>query len=669
MDDTTARHTDAPPAGTGGEDGTLSLARSVRGRYDRLSPLQGGGMVTGMERLQSMAEGGASLSMEIIGRWNNRDVPAVHGQLPFRAGIRRAAIRDGNAPGLRAADSEQSPPPLPAALAVVGTGSVSGRSAADQKASIAAGLQPRLSGSIGQALAGSPGAKAMNERLSRSAMPYAAASPAMAERQAEQTGAATGRHVVTGLPISTGRPAATDQPGAGTGAVPAPARNSAAASPSVQRAEAPMNAEAGAPATERLSTVREQDHGSQANKIARIPATERLSTAREQEASPTLPGPMGHSASLLLSPAARPAGARREVQLVRLTDTASRSIGNRGTEQAGESGEPSRLPQGSAATAGAAPSGKSPGIGASESRTVSGHDTPLPLSRAQETSTATVSAPHGPVPLASSAAPGPAAAGETAAPISARSFAKGQPYLLRRLPSAGSAGSAGTGSSQGVGSTTPGRHAEMRAAPVAVQRKTDGAATLSLPHRATIFPLPLQRDAVSAAPAEAEYPVPAASPAQAVAPSSRDRAVASVAGVLPLSARQERLNRTTGGSALVENGSGAAALAAAPRTPATLPLARMPGAVFRQISGSPQEMAGVSAGSSAPLQRSAEQETTSATGPATAPSVPAPAAPPPAASEPLLGGNPGGVDLERLADRVYAIIEQRLIIEKERRGL
>ncbi|MSM38812.1 MAG: hypothetical protein GJT30_04215 [Geobacter sp.] len=645
MDDTTARHTDAPPAGTGGEDGTLSLARSVRGRYDRLSPLQGGGMVTGMERLQNMAEDGASLSREIIGRWSNRDAPAVHGPLPFRSGIRRAAIRDGDAPGLLAADREQSPPPLPAALAVVGNGSVSGRIATDRGVSTSARLQPRLSGSIGQTLAGSPGAKAMNERLSRAAMPYAAGSPAMAERPAEQAGAATGRHVGTGLPISIGRPATTDQPGAWSGAVPLPAGMGEVSHPSVQRVEASMKAEAG----------------------ARV--TEQLSTAREQAVSPPLPGPMGHATALLLSPAARPAGARREVQLVRLSDTASRKSGNRETEQSGESGEHSRVTRGSDAPAGAAPSGKIPGIGASGSRAVSGHDTPLPFSRAQETSTATDSVQQSPVSLESSAAPGSAAAAvETAAPFSARSFAKGQPYLLRRLPSAGSAGSAGTGSSQGIGSTTPGRHAEMRAAPAAVQRKTDGAATSSLSHRSTLSPLPLQRDAVSAAPAEAEQPVLAASPAQAAVPSSRDRAVASVAGVLPLSARQERLNRTIGGSALVENGSGAAALAAAPRTPATLPLARMPGAVFRQISGFPQAMDGARAGNSAPLQRSAEQETTSATGPAAGQGAPTPAAVP-APALPLPGGNPEGIDLERLADRVYAIIEQRLIIEKERRGL
>ena len=95
----------------------------------------------------------------------------------------------------------------------------------------------------------------------------------------------------------------------------------------------------------------------------------------------------------------------------------------------------------------------------------------------------------------------------------------------------------------------------------------------------------------------------------------------------------------------------------------------MPGAVFRQASGFPQAEAGARTGSSFSLQRSAEQEATSATGPA-APGAPTPAATPvPAAAAPLLDGNPGGIDLERLADRVYAIIEQRLIIEKERRGL
>jgi len=96
----------------------------------------------------------------------------------------------------------------------------------------------------------------------------------------------------------------------------------------------------------------------------------------------------------------------------------------------------------------------------------------------------------------------------------------------------------------------------------------------------------------------------------------------------------------------------------------------MPGAVFRQASGFPKAEAVARAGSSFSLQRSAEQESTSATGPAAAPGVPTPAATPaPAAAAPLLDGNPGGIDLERLADRVYAIIEQRLIIEKERRGL
>jgi hypothetical protein len=35
----------------------------------------------------------------------------------------------------------------------------------------------------------------------------------------------------------------------------------------------------------------------------------------------------------------------------------------------------------------------------------------------------------------------------------------------------------------------------------------------------------------------------------------------------------------------------------------------------------------------------------------------------------LPGNAAEGPDLERLADRVYAVIEQRLTIEKERRGL
>jgi len=670
MDDTTTRHTDAPPTDTGGEDGTLSLARSVRGRYDRLSPLQGGGMVTGMERLQSMAEGGAALSMEIIGRWSSRDAPAVHGQLPFRAGIRRAAIRDGETPGVQAADQEQLPSPLQASPAEAGNGSLFGRSAAERGASTPARLQPRLSGSAGQALAGTPGAKAMNERLARSAMPYAAGSQAMAERPSEQTGAASG------LPISTGRPAAIHQPGVGTGAVPVPARNSGASCPSVQRAAAPMKAEAGGPATEQLSP------------------------AREQAVSLPLPGQPGTAPALSLSPAARPGGARREVQLVRLPDTADRKSGNRATEQAGESGhpiQPDRMPRGSALPASAPPSGAGRGNGATVPRTVSGHDTPLPLSRAQETSTATVSAPQRTVPIALSAAPEPAApiapnpasasaapepaaakaaptpaaAGEAAASISARSFSKGQPYLLRRLPSADSADNAERGSSRGFAVATPGRRAVTQAAPAAVQRKTAEAATSLLSHRATVSPLPLQRDAASAAPAEAEHPVLAGSPAHAVAPSSLDRLGTPVAAVLPLPARRERLNRTMGVSDLVENGSGAAALAAASRTPATLPLARgtMPGAVFRQASGFPQAEAGARAGSSFSLQRSAEQEATSATGPA-APGAPTPAATPaPAAAAPLVDGNPGGIDLERLADRVYAIIEQRLIIEKERRGL
>lgn len=660
MDDTTTRHTDAPMTGTGGEDGTLSLARSVRGRYDSLSPQRGGGMVMGMERLQSMAEGGASLSMEIIGRWSSRDAPAVHGPLPFRAGIRRAAIPDGEAPGLRAADSEQSPLSLQGSSIAVGTGSVFGRSAADRGGSATARLQPRLSGSVGQALAGSPGAKAVHERLSRSAMPYAATSSAMAERPSEQTGPATGR------PIATGRSAATHQPGAVTGAVPAQVqvRNSGASRPLVQRAEAPMKAEAGEPAPDQVST------------------------AGGQTVSLPLPGQPGTVAALPSFPVARPAGARRQVHLVRLSDTADPKSGNRATERAGEAGasiQPHRMPRGSIFPAGAAPSGAGWDNGATVSRTVSGHDTPMPLSRAQETSTASVSAQGG-VPLALSAVPeaaaasavpnpaatplvsNPAAVDATATPVTARSFAKGQPYLLRRLPSADNAGSAVTAGSRESASTASGRHAEMRAAPAAVQRKTDGAATLPLSHWATVSPL--QRDVVSAAPAEAGHPVQAGPPAQAIAASSRDRAVTPVAGVLPLSAGRERPNRTAGGTELAGNGSGAAALAAAPRTPATLPLARgaMPGAVFRQVSDSPP--VGAPAGSSAHLQRTAEQEAASATGPAAAPGAPITAATPaPAPVLPLPGGTMGEPDLERLADRVYAIIEQRLIIEKERRGL
>jgi hypothetical protein len=110
-------------------------------------------------------------------------------------------------------------------------------------------------------------------------------------------------------------------------------------------------------------------------------------------------------------------------------------------------------------------------------------------------------------------------------------------------------------------------------------------------------------------------------------------------------------------------------IATAPLASVEMPLARAatPGTSHRRDMGYPLAVDGDRAGSSMPVQRVGEEGAlhhAASTGSSTPTESPGAAA-----SAPAPGEGSEGPDLERLAERVYGIIEQRLIIEKERRGL
>lgn len=140
MDETTERHRDLFPTGSGGEAGTLALADAVARRY-RLYPQERNSLVASqMLRLRGLGERGSSLALEIVGRWS-RSETSVAGELPYRLGIRPAGIRAGGETLPPAAMENNYMPPLPASspAAHVGSGSEQGRVADGQAGGGAAG--------------------------------------------------------------------------------------------------------------------------------------------------------------------------------------------------------------------------------------------------------------------------------------------------------------------------------------------------------------------------------------------------------------------------------------------------------------------------------------------------------------------------------------------------